>query len=66
MIARIESHRKRPLLNEACVLFHRLATITSAWEHARALGNYPLADVLLADRDALVARIRYDREERGE
>jgi len=57
MIARIESNRNRPLLHEACVLFHRLEAVTAAWDHAKALASYPTADTLLDQRNALVREI---------
>lgn len=38
-------------------LWHELERITAAWEHARALARYPLADMLLARRTALLAQI---------
>ncbi len=57
MIARIESHRNRPPLREACILFHRLEAVTAAWEHAKALAAYPTADALLDQRNALVREI---------
>lgn len=59
MIARIESRRQCPPLNEACVTYHRLEALTAAWGNARALGNYPTADLLLVERNALLQQIAH-------
>lgn len=39
------------------MLFHKLESVTAAWEQARFQAHYPLADVLLAQRTALLQQI---------
>ncbi len=57
MIARIESHRKPTPLHPASLFYHELERVTAAWDQARALAHYPLADTLLMRRNALIAQI---------
>lgn len=57
MITRIESKRKSVALPAVCIASHKLEAVTTAWEQARALAHYPLADILLAERNVLMEEI---------
>lgn len=62
MIARIESRRKSPPLHPTSAFYHELERVTAAWEQARALAHYPLADALLKQRNALMGQLADSNE----
>lgn len=63
MITRTESKRKSVALPAVCVAFHKLEAVTTAWEQARTLAHYPLADILLAERNVLMEEISRSDEQ---
>lgn len=63
MVAHDASNRNRPPLHESSLIYHELERITAAWENACFFAHYPLADTLLAERNALIATINCHNEQ---